>query len=96
MLRDHAVRRLRHPRPGGGNGRRLGPCLLSFRHGFAVGQLNARYRQGADMQRLLPVLSTCLGHRNPTGTRVYLSVPLEGLHQASLCYEHYMKGDEHT
>ena len=57
VLRDHAVRHLRHPRPGGGNGRRLGPCLHSFRHGFAVGRLNAWFRQGADVQRLLPVLS---------------------------------------
>ncbi len=130
VLRDHAVRRRRHPQPEGrdstflanrdgtpltvgvvrnvfakllrdagvvgGDSRRRGPCLHSFRHGFAVGRLNAWYRQGADVQRLLPVLSTYLGHRSPIGTQVYLSMTPERLHQASLRYERYMKGDEHA
>ena len=88
LLRDAGI--------GGGSNRCRAPCLHSFRHGFAVGLLNTWYRQGADVQRLLPVLSTYLGHKNLAGTQVYLSLTPERLSQASLRYEHYMKGDEHA
>ena len=96
VVRNVFAKLLRDAGVGGGDSRRRGPCLHSFRHGFAVGRLDAWYRQGADVQRLLPVLSTYLGHKNPTGTQVYLSMTPERLHQASLRYECYMKGDEHA
>ena len=100
-LNDGVVRRafaklLRDAGIGGGSSRCRGPCLHSFRHGFAVGRLNAWYRQGADVQRLLPVLSTYLGHKNLAGTQVYLSMTPERLSQASIRYERYMKGDDHA
>ena len=53
----------------GTNGTRQSPRLHSFRHTFAVNRLTAWYREGADVQRLLPVLSTYLGHNNLAGTQ---------------------------
>ena len=69
------------------------PRLHSFRHSFAVHRLTAWYRQGADVQRLLPVLSTYLGHADLTGTQVYLSMTPELLQQASLRFERYVRGE---
>ncbi len=68
------------------------PRLHSFRHTFAVHRLTSWYRQGADVQRLLPVLSTYLGHKNLSGTQVYLTMTTELLQQASLRLESYLKG----
>jgi site-specific recombinase XerD len=62
------------------------------RHSFAVHSLTAWYRQGADVQRLLPVLSTYLGHSDLEGTKVYLSMTPELLQQASLRFAHYAGG----
>ena len=76
----------------GTNGTRQSPRLHSFRHTFAVNRLTAWYREGADVQRLLPVLSTYLGHKNLAGTQVYLSMTPELLQQASLRLEGYTKG----
>ncbi len=71
------------------------PCPHSLRHAAAVHRLEAWYRQGADVQRLLPALSTWLGHANLDGTRVYLSMTPELLHQASVRFERYVEGDNH-
>ena len=76
----------------GADGSRQSPCLHSLRHTFAVHRLTAWYRQGADVQRLLPVLSTYLGHADVAGTQVYLSMTPELLHQASLRFERYARG----
>ena len=61
--------------------------------GFAVHRLTDWYRQGADVQRLLPVLSTHLGHARLRHTQVYLSMTPELLHQAALRFERYAGGD---
>ncbi|GLR46269.1 hypothetical protein GCM10007880_67870 [Mesorhizobium amorphae] len=74
-------------------GRRI-PRLHDLRHSFAVHSLTAWYRQGADVQRLLPVLSTYLGHSNLEGTKVYLSMTPELLQQASLRFARYVQGGE--
>ena len=74
---------------------RRSPCLHSLRHAAAIHRLEAWYRQGADVQRLLPALSTWLGHANLDGTRVYLSMTPELLHQASVRFERYVEGDNH-
>ena len=71
---------------------RQSPSMHSFRHSFAVHRLAAWYRNDADVQRLLPVLSTYLGHANVAGTQVYLSMTPELLQQASLRLERYVKG----
>ena len=69
------------------------PCVHSLRHSFAVHRLTSWYRLGADVQRLLPVLATFLGHRDLNGTQVYLSMTPELLHEASLRFEHYVHGE---
>ena len=71
------------------------PCLHSFRHTFAVHRLTSWYRQGADVQRLLPALSTYLGHKSLAGTQVYLPMTPELLQQASLRFERYARGENH-
>ena len=48
------------------------PCLHDFRHSFAVLTLLRWYQQGCDLNALLPVLSTYLGHLSVESTRVYL------------------------
>lgn len=75
-----------------GDGARLSPGLHSLRHSFAVHRLTAWYRQGADVQRLLPVLSTYLGHARLADTQVYLSMTPELLQQASARFERYASG----
>jgi integrase/recombinase XerD len=54
-----------------------GPRIHDLRHRFAVTTLLRWYRSGKQVDRLLPVLSTYLGHRNVTGTYRYLSLTPE-------------------
>jgi len=68
------------------------PRLHDLRHSFAVHSLTAWYRQGADVQRLLPVLSIYLGHTDLEGTKVYLSMTPELLQQASVRFARYAGG----
>lgn len=68
------------------------PRLHDLRHSFAVHNLTAWYRQGADVQRLLPALSTYLGHSDLEGTKVYLTMTPELLQQASLRFERFAGG----
>lgn len=49
------------------------PRLHDFRHSLAVSTLLGWYRDGLDVQALLPVLSTFLGHSKPANTYWYLS-----------------------
>ena len=74
---------------------RQSPCLHSLRHTAAVHRLESWYRQGADVQRLLPVLSTWLGHAHLDGTQVYLSMTPELLHEASVRFDDYVNGGDH-
>ena len=78
---------------GTAGGRQI-PRLHDLRHSFAVHSLTAWYRQGADVQRLLPVLSTYLGHSDLEGTKVYLSMTPELLQQASLRFARYAAGGQ--
>jgi integrase len=68
---------------------RYQPRLHDLRHTFAVHRLIAWYRSGADVQRLLPGLSTHLGHISLSGTQRYLTMTPELLTEASLRFEHY-------
>ncbi len=74
---------------------RQSPCFHSLRHTAAVHRLESWYRQGADVQRLLPVLSTWLGHAHLDGTQVYLSMTPELLHEASARFDSYVNGGDH-
>jgi integrase len=52
---------------------RSGPRIHDFRHSFAVRTLLIGYRKGLDIDLLLPVLSTYLGHAYVRDTYWYLS-----------------------
>jgi integrase len=79
------------------DGRRFQPRLHDLRHTFAVHRLTSWYQQKADVQRLLPQLSTYLGHTSLSCTQVYLSMTPELLREASACFEHYAReGHRHA
>ncbi|MBI2071655.1 MAG: tyrosine-type recombinase/integrase [Gemmatimonadetes bacterium] len=63
--------------------------LHDLRHTFAVHRLLAWYREGADVQRCLPQLSTYLGHARLACTQRYLTMTPELLDQASRRFETY-------
>jgi len=52
---------------------RHGPRIHDLRHRFAIETLLRWYRGGEEVGRLMPVLSTFLGHSNVSGTYWYLS-----------------------
>jgi integrase/recombinase XerD len=70
---------------------RYQPRLHDFRHTFAVNRLVSWYRQGKDVQRLLPSLSTYLGHCDINATQRYLTMTAELLAEANLRSERYAK-----
>ena len=49
------------------------PTIHGLRHSFAVNTLIGWYRDGADVQARLPLLSTWLGHGDPKWTYWYYS-----------------------
>ncbi len=74
------------------DGARYQPRLHDLRHAFAQTRLVRWYREGADVQRLLPQLATYLGHVHITGTQRYLTMTPELLQQASLRFEQFAFG----
>ena len=81
-VRDHAG--IRHPQQA-----RWQPRLHDLRHSFAIERLTSWYRQGKDVQRLLPVLSTYLGHSSIAGTQAYLTMTPALLAEASRRFQRY-------
>ena len=73
------------------DGARYQPRIHDVRHSFALNRILSWYRQGADVQRLLPHLSTYLGHVNLASTQCYLTATPELLREASLRFERYAK-----
>ena len=73
------------------DGARYQPRLHDLRHTFAVHRLTSWYRQGADVQRLLPQLSVYLGHVYLSSTQVYLSMTPELLQEAGARFEKYAR-----
>jgi len=65
------------------------PRLHDLRATFAVHRLIAWYREGADVQARLPLLSTYLGHLNVSATSTYLTMTAELLTEASQRFERY-------
>lgn len=53
-------------------GRGVGPRVHDLRHTFAVHRLELWYREGANLNAMLPVLAVYLGHQRMTGTQRYL------------------------
>jgi integrase/recombinase XerD len=68
---------------------RYQPRLHDLRHTAAVHRLIAWYRAGRDVQRMLPQLSTYLGHEGIRQTQRYLTMTPELLQQANLRFELY-------
>jgi integrase/recombinase XerD len=85
-LRDYA--QVRHQ-----DGQR--PRLHDFRHTFAVHRLLAWYRQGDDVQALLPKLAVFLGHKSLVSTQVYLTMTPELLQEAGQRFERYALAEVH-
>jgi integrase/recombinase XerD len=68
------------------------PRIHDLRHTFAVHRVTEWYREGADVQRLLPALSTYLGHVSLESTQRYLSMTPELLQQANDRFQRYVSG----
>ena len=71
---------------------RRGPRLHDLRHRFALETLRRWYLSGQDVERLLPVLSTYLGHTHMTGTYWYLTCTPALMDAAGARLEHRWKG----
>jgi integrase/recombinase XerD len=72
---------------------RFQPRLHDFRHTFAVTRLTSWYREDKDVQRLLPHLSTYLGHVSIEETATYLRMTAELLSVANSRFESYSLGE---
>lgn len=77
------------------DGARYQPRLHDLRHAFVGHRLTSWYRAGADVQRLLPQLSTYLGHVSVAATQVYLTMTPELLRAACLRFERYADREGH-
>lgn len=67
------------------------PRIHDLRHTFAVNRLTTWYRQGEDVQQLLPYLSTYMGHSHLRHTTVYLSMTDNLLEEANKRFESFAK-----
>src|SRR5262249_51810666 len=93
QLLRRAFQRLRtHSSVGRRGGPQCQPRLHDLRHAAAVHRLTA-YREGKDVQRLLPLLSTYLGHVDIASTQLYLTMTPELLHEASQRFAQYVFGE---
>jgi integrase/recombinase XerD len=70
------------------------PTLMALRHAFAIERIRQWYREGADVQALLPNLSVYLGHVRPQDTYWYLSATPELLTAAAARFQHYAERGE--
>lgn len=64
--------------------------LQDLRHTFATNRVAQWYRDGKDVQALLPVLSTYLGHSNLDSTAVYISFTNQLLNEAGKRFQSYV------
>ena len=71
------------------------PRLHDLRHTFAVHRLTEWYRTGANVQVLLPALSTYLGHVDLHSTQCYLTMTPELLTEANRRFQDYVYGGRH-
>jgi integrase/recombinase XerD len=72
------------------SGRR--PSLQALRHSFAVQRMRCWYREGRDVQGLLPHLSVYLGHIRPQESYWYLTATPELLEAAAERFRCYAAG----
>lgn len=64
--------------------------LQDLRHTFATNRVTQWYRDGKDVQALLPVLSTYLGHCNLDSTAVYITFTNQLLDEAGKRFQSYV------
>ena len=76
------------------DGGRFQPRLHDLRHTFAVHRLTAWYKDGADVQRLLPMLSVYLGHTQLAETSTYLTMTPAILEEAGRRFQQYVFKEE--
>ena len=67
--------------------RRPRPTIHDLRHSFAIQTVLGWYRDGADVEARLPLLSTYLGHVGPSSTYWYLTAVPELLEAATVRLE---------
>jgi integrase/recombinase XerD len=72
------------------DGGRFQPRLHDLRHSFAVHRLVGWYKIGADVNLMLPKLSTYLGHLQMSHTQKYLTMTPELLQHASQRFEAFV------
>lgn len=89
---NRQFRRISHQIGLRGPNDRRGPRLHDLRHRFAVETLLRCYRNGEEPERLLPVLSTYLGHTRVSCTYWYLHCTPELMAAASHRLERRWKG----
>jgi len=65
------------------------PRMHDLRHTFVMHRLISWYRAGADVQKLLPRLSTYMGHIDIASTQWYLTMTADLLQEASARFEQY-------
>ena len=70
------------------------PRLHDLRHTFAVHHLIRWYQEKKDVQKLLPILSTYMGHSHLAHTTVYLSMTSDLLREAGIKFEEYAMGEQ--
>ena len=83
---QHILKKANIRRTDGG---RYQPRLHDLRHSFAVHRMTAWYKEGADVQRLLPVLSVYMGHVSLSSTSTYLTMTPALLEEAGRRFEQY-------
>jgi len=66
------------------------PRLHDLRHTFAVNRLTAWYQENEDVQNLLPLLSTYMGHKHLAHTSVYLTMTATLLKEACKRFEKFV------
>jgi integrase len=71
------------------------PRIHDLRHTFAVNRLTLWYKENKDVQTLLPVLSTYMGHVQLSQTSVYLTMTDDLLQEANIRFENYIKQNNH-
>lgn len=67
--------------------------LMDLRHTFATNRIITWYREGRNVQEMLPLLSAYLGHEHLDSTAVYISFTPELLQEASEKFESYYKSE---
>lgn len=72
-------------------GYRCGPRLMDLRHTFATHRIAQWYREGKDVQTMLPLLSVYMGHEDVESTSVYITITLDIMQGALDKLESYIR-----